>query len=458
MQICRFYNFSNILDRKIYYYFSMFLRFCHIGYIFLSEIIKHNFSNFIYKFFTKLPTLKRLYLIKNITNRLENINIVYLKIFQSIALDKNLLMDDEKDYLLKYTDNVPFTAADLDYDVLEMLEKDFNIVLQENEPLNSGIVSIVYKGIYGNSTNKIVIKVLKKNIHTRIIDAFNDIESIIGFANIIPYIKNMNFDKILRDNKELLLNQTDFNQEAKNINIFREKNKNLPEYRIPEVYLDITQKYPNVLVMENIKGLTFKDIEFKDPDIRDEFGKILMKFGYISILYNSAIHCDMHPGNIFFYINSDDENNSGLPKYQLGIIDFGICSFPDKNNQNAYYIFFNDINYNKDFRKIDTVLSVLIEEKDRYDNFDIEEKNSLKNECIECVKKYLDTNFDIYYLIEISSIFNSYGLTFSKEFNHLCLSLQVSNNLALNLCKNVTQTEYRVMEELNRVNNLIQIE
>ena len=45
---------------------------------------------------------------------------------------------------------------------------------------------------------------------------------------------------------------------------------------------------------------------------------LILKFGYISVLYNSAIHCDLHSGNIFFYKNNE---NSNLPKYQLGLID-----------------------------------------------------------------------------------------------------------------------------------------
>ena len=57
----------------------------------------------------------------------------------------------------------------------------------------------------------------------------------------------------------------------------------------------------------------------------------------ISVLYNSAIHNDLHTGNVFFYLNHDD---SLLPKHQLGLIDFGICCFPNKNNQNSYYYFF----------------------------------------------------------------------------------------------------------------------
>ena len=71
---------------------------------------------------------------------------------------------------------------------------------------------------------------------------------------------------------------------------------------------------------------------------------------------------------MYFYIN---DNNSGLPKYQFGLIDFGICCFPNKNNQNSYYYFFNEMNINKKFDnedEIDKLLNVILEEKDKLIN------------------------------------------------------------------------------------------
>ena len=96
--------------------------------------------------------------------------------------------------------------------------------------------------------------------------------------------------------------------------------------------------------MENIKGLTYNNIKNYDDVIKQEFGKLILKFGLISILHNSAAHCDLHPGNLFFYIN---EENSNKPKYQLGFIDFGIVSFPSRENQNYYYKFFKMFKWRK---------------------------------------------------------------------------------------------------------------
>jgi uncharacterized protein YdeI (YjbR/CyaY-like superfamily) len=77
----------------------------------------------------KIPTA-RLELIKKISNKLEQENIVYVKIFQALCLDKDILANDEQEFLLKYTDNVPYKTNEIDYDLLHKLEAEFSITLK----------------------------------------------------------------------------------------------------------------------------------------------------------------------------------------------------------------------------------------------------------------------------------------------------------------------------------------
>ena len=436
----------------------MFGRFFYLFYIFISESIKFHFNNLINSLIYKLPKNERLVLIKSITHKLEELNIVYVKVFQSLCLEKDILYENEKEYLLKYTDNVPYKSEQVDYELLDLIESKYNIRLEDSQPINSGIIGIVFKGIDGNANDsKVVIKILKNDIKEKLIDVFNELEYLTYLISFIPYFKNFNLNKLFLDNKESLLSQVNFLKEVTNIEIFKFKYKNLPEYRIPYVYKEITNIYNNVIVMENIKGLTINDLEKYDSNIKEEFGKLLMKLGFISIIYNSAVHCDLHAGNIFFYIN---DTNSGLPKYQLGLIDFGICSYPDKNNQNYYYIFFNDFFYKKDFsdkEKFNNVIKNIIHEKEYFDNISLKKKEQLILNSKECILKCLEKDFDIIFLMQLGKIFKKYNLSFSNEFNQICLSLNSCNSLGKILCNHVTNTQYECIEELTQINKLIEI-
>jgi len=428
------------------------MRCLHIIYILINSYIKFNSTNLLL-FIQDKECLPRLELIKTITKKIEYINIVYIKIFQILCLNDDILFDKEKDYLLKYTDSVPFLESDIDYNTIDILESKYNIEVDINEILNSGIISVVFKGIYKNK--KVVIKIIKNDINRKIIDAILVMEIFIKIISIIPNIRKLNLKKCILDNKELLLEQTNFIKEVNNIQIFKEKNTNNREYIFPECYPEITNEYNNVIVMENIKGLTYNDIKDYDDSIKQEFGKLLIKFGFISILYNSAIHCDIHPGNLFFYINKD---NSNKPKYQIGFIDFGIITFPSRENQNYYYTFFKNIQIDKEYDKLKDILyNAIIEEKDKY----LLEKNKINEEVILILKKHAsDKSFDVKFFFYLSQTLNSYGLSFCKEFNQLSLSLQVVNSLAEILCKkeNLKKFQDEVILSFNKINKLLEIE
>ena len=336
-----------------------------------------------------------------------------------MCLNDNILNNDEKNYLLKYTDNVPYTFDDIDHETLYDLQDKYNIVIDENEPLNSGIVSIAFKATYyntnsGNYGNNVVIKLLKNNIKDKIEKVFDEMNILINIINVVPFIKRLNLKKCLLDNKELLIHQTDFITEANNIEVFRNLNSNHDEFIIPKCYKHITHQYNNIIVMQNIKGLTYDNIKDYDECIKIEFGKLLLKFGFISILYNSAVHCDVHAGNIFFYINNETSNK---PKYQLGLIDFGIVTFPSKENQNYYYKFFKNKKIDKENDKLEEVLGCLIEEKNKYINLDSSIKKLFIKEAENLANVFPQDDFTFF--IYLSNLINSYGFTFTKEFNQL---------------------------------------
>ena len=80
----------------------------------------------------KTPT-NRLELIKALAKRLEYENIVYVKIFQALCLNKDLLYSNEQDFLIKYTDNVPYTINDINYDLLNKLKEELKVLLMRDK-------------------------------------------------------------------------------------------------------------------------------------------------------------------------------------------------------------------------------------------------------------------------------------------------------------------------------------
>ena len=419
------------------------------------EFIKFNNKKCI-NYLCNIPTY-RLELIKKISKKLEYENIVYVKIFQALCFDKDLLTIEEQDYLIKYTDNVPYQHNEINYDLLDKLETEFSITLTNKIPINCGIVGLVFDG-YDSSNNKVVVKMLKNNIVNKFTDVFDELLLISYICKLIPFIKSLKITKMLLDNEEILLNQMDFLKEIKAIELFRAKYKNNKEYKFPKVYREITEKYNNLLVMENIKGLKYKDIETMSTTIKEEFAYLLHKFAILGILYYSTIHCDMHSGNVFFYMNNDTNvTNDELSKYSIGIIDFGICCFPNKENQNAYYIFFNDIHYKQDYSNVEKLLYAIIEEKEVFASFNANKKQQFIIESIKCLELNTTEEITTQLLIDLSKLFNKYDLNFTEEFNKLILSIHVANHFGKQLSQNLKASQTRALTDLNKFNTLLEI-
>lgn len=434
--------------------FYSFLRLCYLIYVVTKEVTLFYSTNYINKLY-KLPPLEQLNLTKNITSKLEQINIIYVKIFQSLCLDNNILNENEKEYLLKYTDNVPYTNDEIAYEFLNSLEEKYGIALENNEPINAGIVGLAFSGINKKENDsKVIIKILKKDISNKINNALDELLIASYILQFIPLLNNFNLYKLILDNKESFINQIDFNKEVNNIELFASKNKNLIAYKFPKVIKSITNEYNNIIVMENIKGLTINEVKIMDQSIKEEFGKLYVKFGLISSLYNNAIHNDLHSGNLFFYKNEDSLLN---PKYQLGLIDFGICTFPSKENQNIYYTFFLEIIINKNYTKSHYVLKGIINEKESYELLNNNEKEIFTNKCIKCFEKFKSKDLDVNFLFELSKIFKKYKFTYTKEFHEIIMGLYVVNNLAKELCSDFNKTQKEVINELTQINKILEI-
>tara|TARA_B100000902_G_scaffold399399_1_gene470060 strand:- start:2476 stop:3786 length:1311 start_codon:yes stop_codon:yes gene_type:complete len=433
----------------------MFLTSIYICWLFTYEYLCFTSKNLFCRRLLGKKPFNRVELVKRITKHLERINIVYVKVFQSLCLEKDILYDDEKDYLMKYTDNVPYSNDDIDFEVLDKLEEEFGIHLENRRPVNSGIVGVVFKG-KDIDNKKIVVKMLKPNIKDKYDLAFEEIEMLATYLQYVPYLNTINCIRIIEDSKENILEQTDFKKEIKNILFFKDKYKNHKEFVIPTVYTNITDKYNNIIVMSDITGLTFNDIKNLDSETKDIFAKLYSKWGLLGTLYYSCAQGDFHAGNMFFYIN--DSNNDDIPKYQLGVIDFGICYYFIPENQNTYFTFFYNIQCKREYDKIYKVLPTLIENKDYYYTFSFEKKQSLKEELIDMAKKYGHKNLNINFFINLSRIFKSYGLIYTKEFNNMCMSIQITNSLGSSLTPGGTQEiQNNLIEEFIKINALIEI-
>lgn len=386
--------------------------------------------------------------IKNITRSLASKNILYVKLFQAISLNNNLIDGAMNQELIKYTDSVPYCSDDIDWEVMTNLKIVYGIdFLSNTTPINAGMISLVYKMNDGIENQEVVVKIKRVGIEEKLNDAIEKIQFMINLLICIPWLNQFNLLESFNKNILVLKNQLDFEQEVQNTMKMKDDCRNLKYIKIPKVYESVTKLFPNVIVMEYISGLHISQLEENDYE---PFAKLVVKYGVVSSFMNGFGHGDLHAGNILFIKNGDS--------YKLGLIDFGIVLEIHEDIRNKFIDIFYDF-FNKPPVEISNdFLSCFVQPKKVFQKLPKEHKETL----VQITEKIIENvihgskSANQSKLFEFIIHFNDYlshndlkkhGLYFNDDFIKMQMGLAMAQGVCLCLCKN------NYIEIANQVSN-----
>jgi predicted unusual protein kinase regulating ubiquinone biosynthesis (AarF/ABC1/UbiB family) len=379
--------------------------------------------------------------VDRITHKLAHINILYVKMFQAFALNNCLIDDKTNNKLLKFTDNAPWSHEDLDPCTLIKLEDDYDILFKDGfDPINSGMISLVFKG-YKRKTNEIVIiKIKRKNIEKNLDDAIEKLLFFVYVLSFIPIVNKYHIPQVINKNVKIIRQQTNFTVEIQNMEKIKYNCRNLKYVKIPTANSKVTEKYPNVIYMEYIDGIPINKVLEADYEA---FAKQVLKFGLVTILIHGVSHGDLHCGNVLFIKDENDEKY----KYKLGVLDFGIIYEADQKFKQSLLEFASEMMTTPTEELAVKVLNTgLIEpleviqnlSKLHYDNI----IKIISDILYETIHKSKQANqLKIYHFL---TTFHAYmsknellelGLRPSENFVKTQLALAMSHGVTLTLCK-----------------------
>jgi predicted unusual protein kinase regulating ubiquinone biosynthesis (AarF/ABC1/UbiB family) len=254
-------------------------------------------------------------------NRLVKTNVLYVKVFQAFALNHNLIDEEFSNELLSFTDNAPWNDDDIDWYTIWDIQKEYNLDFNQYNysPINSGMISIVFKAFKLDTNETVIIKMKRENIESKLQKAINNLLFVVYIFSFIPDLNKLNLCNIVQNNIDVLSKQVDFKNEVQNMQRMGSHFKDHPQIIIPKVCSEVTDHFPNIIMMEFLEGKTITKIDTED---HIHFAKLTIKFGVISLLIHGIGHGDLHIGNILFI---KDENAVNY-KHKIGILDFGIVN------------------------------------------------------------------------------------------------------------------------------------
>jgi ubiquinone biosynthesis protein len=393
--------------------------------------------------------------IKNVIDKLSKSNILYVKILQGLSTNTNF-SPEILNYINKYTDSVPYTNKDIDKSFMRNIN-DINynnneelLCLTSEVPIKSGVIALIYEGMIGNQ--KVVIKVKKNNIYNKLLQSLDEIDIFLKIISFFPYIKYLNTSDIIKENRKYLLEQTDFIKEINNNENVYKNFENSEDFVIPKVYRKYTEKYPNMIVMDYINGNKINNVVNDD---KEEYSKLVAKFGLQCVLKHSIYHGDLHPGNILFI------NENG--KKQIGILDYGIIGKITKEEKNIFLDFLYALSIEKNDRKaIELLINKLVEPKSIIDKLTNEEYNYLFENIRYLINNTLNTkkrssSLGPDELYNINKILYNNNLYIRKSFSRLEIAIAISESICKELSYNNSYMD-SIKESLNELFTILNID
>lgn len=395
-------------------------------YIFSSEYI------------TYLVSKKYDAFIKNIAYRLSKKNILYIKIFQAISLNNHIIDDVMNNELLSYTDSAPYDESDIDWTALNNVKREFHLYMLYDKPINSGMISIVYK-MKNDADEDIIIKIKRCNIEQKLDYAIQKLMFLIYVLSFIPRINTLNIPSIVNKNLTLLKQQLNFEEEVQNTIDMKENCKNLKYVKIPTIYPEATKLFPNIIMMEYIQGAHISKIDAIDYET---YAKLIIKYGFVSLLITGITHGDLHGGNIIFIKNAANADVS----FQIGIIDFGIVLKINPTIKNVFLEIFSELFTKPSIEIATELLNIIIEPKDVWSSIPKKHSENIIHVTANIIEHTIHngkgaTQIKIYEFLEKFNNYvndnnmNAYGLCIGDDFVKMQLALAMSHGLCLCLCK-----------------------
>jgi predicted unusual protein kinase regulating ubiquinone biosynthesis (AarF/ABC1/UbiB family) len=261
----------------------------------------------------------------SITKRLAHMRGAAMKLGQLLSMDAGELLPAEWELILsrlrQEADPMPKTQ------LLSTLEASWSKDWHQQfsyfsfAPIAAASIGQVHRATLKDG-RQLAIKVQYPGVRESIDSDIDNVMSLIKLTRVLP--KHIDLTSLLSEAKAQLKNEADYLQEAKFLNAYRANLSNDPDFIVPYVVNELSDK--NILVMEYIEGLPITDISEMSTDTINLVCAQLMRLTYEELFTHKLMQSDPNFANYLF--QSDTQ--------KIVLLDFGACRYISRHTSANY--------------------------------------------------------------------------------------------------------------------------
>jgi predicted unusual protein kinase regulating ubiquinone biosynthesis (AarF/ABC1/UbiB family) len=261
----------------------------------------------------------------SITKRLAHMRGAAMKLGQLLSMDAGELLPAEWELILSRLrqEADPMPKAQLLSTLEASWSKDWHQQFSyfSFAPIAAASIGQVHRATLKDG-RQLAIKVQYPGVRESIDSDIDNVMSLIKLTRVLP--KHIDLTSLLSEAKAQLKNEADYLQEAKFLNAYRANLSNDPDFIVPYVVSELSDK--NILVMEYIEGLPITDISEMSTDTINLVCAQLMRLTYEELFTHRLMQSDPNFANYLF--QSDTQ--------KIVLLDFGACRYISQHTSANY--------------------------------------------------------------------------------------------------------------------------
>lgn len=241
---------------------------------------------------------------------------VWIKLGQFLSSRVDLLPPQIVEELSGLQDAVPAAPPDVMLPVIEReLKKSISDLFEEFDPepvaaasfgqaylatLHATIDQSQISNLKSPVPQRVVVKVQRPNMNVIVDTDLRSLKTIAGWLKLYkPIRRRANLDALVKEFSDVVFEELDYLQEARNAEDFNKNFAGDTGVRVPKVYHEFTTRRVIVLKnVEDIKVLDFEGLESAGVSRADVATKLFDTY-LQQVFVHGFFHADPHPGNLF---------------------------------------------------------------------------------------------------------------------------------------------------------------